>query len=580
VLFAAIEVFPVKFRIGEIFVALFRFSRKSHENSGANFHQKDPTPSSQQETLMLAHLSRSLRGAAPIALAAALSFAPAAHAQDGGTLNMFTSGYRTLNPAVQSGAATGVPGSQIFAGLITVGADYAIQPYLAQSWTVSDDQLTVTFTLTPNAHFHDGTTITGEDVKFSLEAVRENHPFGAAMFGNVASIDVPDDTTVVLHLSQPVPGLMYAFQPLLMPILPEHVYGDGQPLKTHPRNMENVVGSGPFKVAENTPAERLVLVKNDDFFLPDKPHLDKIVFPVVKDPLTRVLMLEKGEIDYAPFAGLRPNDASRLEKAKGVNVTTEGYDAIGYVHYLEMNLRNAPFSDHAVREALAHAIDTGFLSKVIFGGRTVPGTGPLHTGNPFYTADVPIYAPDLDLAAQMLDEAGYPVGADGTRFAFTLDVPSWAPQAHVPMAEYIQAQLAKLNITVELRKAPDFGTWVKRIAAFDYDATMNGSFNYPDPTIGVQRHFDCDNIKPVIWANTEGYCNPEMDALLDAAAVEPDFEKRAALYADVQKLAQTDLVFIYMPQDFSATVYGDAVAHLPDTPFGALAPFYDVTLAE
>ncbi|MEM5472880.1 ABC transporter substrate-binding protein [Hoeflea sp. AS60] len=496
----------------------------------------------------------------------------------GGTLKTFTSGYRTLNPAVQSGAATGAPGSQIFAGLIQVEDNYEIQPYLAKSWEISSDQLSVTFHLVSGAKFHDGQPITSEDVAFSLEAVKANHPFGAAMFGNVESVETPDPETAVFRMSKPVPGLLLSLEPLLMPILPKHVYGDGQELKTHPRNSENVVGSGPFKVEENNPAERLTLVRNDDFFIPDRPYLDKITFAVVKDPLTRVLMMEKGDLDYAAFSGIRPNDATRLEKVTGLTVTTEGYGALGYVHYLEMNLRNKPFSDHKVREALARAIDTGFLAKVIFGGRTEPGTGPLHTGNPFYTADVTRHEPDLDTAAALLDEAGYPLGADGTRFGFTLDVPSWAPAAHGPMAEYIQATLAKLGIKVELRKAPDFGTWVKRISSFDYEATMNGSFNYPDPVIGVHRHFDCENIRNVIWANTEGYCNKDVDAMLSAAATETDLEKRKGLYADIQKTVAEDLVFIYMPQDFSATVYRDDVGNPPSTPFGALAPWTDVYL--
>ncbi|MFD2857814.1 hypothetical protein ACFSZS_28020 [Seohaeicola zhoushanensis] len=116
------------------------------------------------------------------------------------------------------------------------------------------------------------------------------------------------------------------------------------------------------------------------------------------------------------------------------------------------------------------------------------------------------------------------------------------------------------------------------MSSWDYEATMNGSFNYPDPTIGVHRHFDCDNIKNVIWSNTQGYCNPEVDTLLGAAAVETDMAKRKALYADIQRKVQEDLVFIYMPQDYSATVYSDGVANLPDSPFGALSPFYDVYL--
>lgn len=496
----------------------------------------------------------------------------------GGTLTGFTTGYRTLNPAVQSGAATGAPGSQIFAGLVRVGADYEIEPYLAKSWTVSSDGLSVTFDLVKGANFHDGQPITADDVKFSLETVRANHPFGKAMFSSVTEVVALADDKVEMKLSQPVPGLMLSLQPLLMPIIPKHIYDDGQELKTHPRNMEHVIGSGPFKVEENNPAERLTLVRNDDFFIEGRPYLEKIVYPLVKDPLTRVLMIEKGEIDYAAFSGIRPTDAVRLKKVDGLTVTTEGYDAIGYTHYLELNLREKPFSDLKVRQALAHAINTDFLSKVIFGGLTVPGTGPLHSGNPYYTDQVTHYEPDLDTAAKLLDEAGYPVGDDGTRFSFVLDIPSWAPQAHVPMGEYTQAQLAKLDIKVELQRAPDFGTWVKRISSWDYSATMNGAFNYPDPTIGVHRLFKCDNIRNVIWSNTQGYCNPDVDALFDAASVETDEEKRKALYADIQKAVQDDLALIYMPQDFSATVYNNRVGNVPNTPFGSLAPFDNVYL--
>ena len=148
------------------------------------------------------------------------------------------------------------------------------------------------------------------------------------------------------------------------------------------------------------------------------------------------------------------------------------------------------------------------------------------------------------------------------------------------MAEYIQAQMAKLDIKVELRRAPDFGTWVKRISSWDYEATMNGSFNYPDPVIGMHRHFDCDNIKNVIWSNTQGYCDPEMDKMLDAAAIETDFEARKKIYADIQAKAQQDLAMIYMPQDFSATVYQDGIGNLPDSPFGGLAPLTNVYLED
>ncbi|SDW44431.1 peptide/nickel transport system substrate-binding protein [Albimonas donghaensis] len=510
-------------------------------------------------------------------LAGALGAPLAASAE--GTLTAFTSGYRSLNPGVQSGAATGVPGSQIFAGLVLIGADYGAEPYLATGWEVSEDGLTYTFRLVEGATFHDGAPITSADVAFSLDVVKANHPFGPAMFGKVETVETPDDLTAVFKLSEPAPGLLLSLQPLLMPILPRHVYGDGQEVKKHPRNMTDVVGSGPFKVEENNPAEKLILVKNEDFFIEGRPKLDRIVFPLVKDGLTRMLMVEKGEIDYAPFSGAKPTDAERLEEAGGVTVSKDGYGAVGYIHYLEMNLRDGPFADVKVRQALAMALDTGFVARVLFGGRAEVGTGPLHTGNPFYTADVPRLEPDMEKAAAMLDEAGYPAGSGGARFGFTLDVPSWALQSHGPMAEYIRAQLGKLGVSVELRRAPDFGTWVSRISSFDYEATLNGSFNYPDPVIGVHRHFDCDNIRNVIWSNTQGYCDPAMDALLDAAAVEQDFDVRKGIYAEIQQKAVADQVFIWMPEEFTTTILGARVEGAPDGAFGPLAPWDEMTVS-
>lgn len=494
----------------------------------------------------------------------------------GGTLKTFTDNYRTLNPAVQSGTGTGIPGVQIFAGLVLTDADFQPQPYLAKDWNVSDDGLTVTFNLVEDATFHDGQPITSKDVAFSLETVKANHPFGPAMFANVETVETPDATTAVFKLSKPTPGLMLSLHPLLMPIIPEHILNDGQDLKTHPRNMENVIGSGPYKVEVNRPSERLVLVKNEDFFLDGKPLLDEITYEAVDDPLSRVLKLENGELDFAPFSGITPRDAERLEAAEGVNVTGDGYGAIGYVIYLEMNLRDAPFDDVRVRRALAHAIDAEFVANVLFSGKSAVGTGPMHTDSAFYSADVPRYEPDLDKAAALLDEAGYTADPDGKRFDLVLDVPSWGLGDHGPISQYLVPQLAKVGIEVELRRAPDFGTWASRISGFDYQATLNGSFNYPDPTIGVHRHFLCENIRNVIWSNTQGYCDEGVDELLNQAAVELDLDTRKALYADFQKKIAEDVAFIYFPQSFTSTVFRDEVKNVPTSGFGPISPWMDM----
>ena len=107
---------------------------------------------------------------------------------------------RVLNPAVQSGIVTGFPGSQLFASPLRYDEDWTPQPYLAKSWDVSDDGLTVTLHLVENAKFHDGTPITSEDIAFSVDVIKAHHPF-KSMFAPVQSVGTPDAHTAVLNLS-------------------------------------------------------------------------------------------------------------------------------------------------------------------------------------------------------------------------------------------------------------------------------------------------------------------------------------------------------------------------------------------
>lgn len=114
---------------------------------------------------------------------------------------------RHLNPAVQSGVATAVPGTQIFASPLRVDADWNFHPYLAESWEWSDDGLALTLHLVENARFHDGVPITSADVAFSIMTIKANHPF-QTMFGPVEAVDTPDAHTAVIRLSQPHPALL------------------------------------------------------------------------------------------------------------------------------------------------------------------------------------------------------------------------------------------------------------------------------------------------------------------------------------------------------------------------------------
>ena len=183
----------------------------------------------------------------------------------GGTLiATLNSNVRNLNSAVQSGTVPGFPGAQLFASPLRYDENWTPQPYLAESWNISEDGLTVTLNLVKNATFHDGHPITSSDVAFSVKVIQENHPF-KSMFAPVASVDTPDEHTAVLNLSQPHPALMLAMAGQLMSIIPEHIYGDGQNPKTHSRNNKDVVGSGPFKLVEFKNGEHVIVERYDDF---------------------------------------------------------------------------------------------------------------------------------------------------------------------------------------------------------------------------------------------------------------------------------------------------------------------------
>ena len=153
--------------------------------------------------------------------------------------------------------ATGFPGAQLFAAPLRYDTDWTPQPYLAESWEVSDDGMSVTLNLVKDAKFHDGQPITSEDVAFSVDVIKEHHPF-KAMFAPVETVETPDAHTAILKLSKPHPALMLAMSSQLMAIIPKHVYGDGQNPKAHPQNIENVVGSGPFKLTEFKSGEHII----------------------------------------------------------------------------------------------------------------------------------------------------------------------------------------------------------------------------------------------------------------------------------------------------------------------------------
>ncbi len=509
-----------------------------------------------------------IKGFAVAALLASTAVAEDAPKKGGTLVTVIGTNVRNLNSAVQSGIATGYPGAQLFASPLRYDEDWTPQPYLAESWDVSDDGLSVTLNLVKNAKFHDGTPLTSKDVAFSVEVIKANHPF-KAMFAPVETVETPDDHTAILKLSKPHPALMLAMSGQLMSIIPQHIYGDVpiDQVKTHPRNNENPVGSGPFKLTEYKSGEHIILERFDDFFIEGRPYLDKVVMRIITDPAARAIAYENGEVQMGAFESL-PRIINRLKKVDTLTVTPDGYGAIGPLDWLAMNTQKGPLKDVRVRKAIAYAVDKNFIQKALMLGTSSDSRTGIHPDSPFYNGEVEAYDVDLDKANALLDEAGFPMEGD-KRFGLTIDF-GWPGVK--PQVEYVKAALKKVGIDVEVRSSADFPTWAKRMGEMDFDLSWDTVFNWGDPVIGVHRTYDSTNIGKGVWSNTQGYANARVDELMAMAAVENDPAKRTALYKEFQEIIADELPVYHTNTLPYHTVYSNKVGNPPVGIWGTSTP--------
>lgn len=476
--------------------------------------------------------------------------------------------------AVQSGNSTAQISTQIFAALVRFDKDWKPHPYLAESWQFSDDGLSVTFNLRKDAKFHDGKPITSEDVAFSVMTVKEHHPF-KTMMAPVEKVETPDPYTAVFRLNKQHPALILSLSPPLCPIMPKHIFGDGQDPKTHPMNLKPI-GSGPFKFGEYREGEHVILERNENFFIKNRPYLDKIIYRYVQDASNRVMLMERGDGDIQTYAA-NTQDVIRAKKQAHLNITKEGYDGIGALVWVAFNAQKPPLNDVRVRKAIAYTIDRNFIVNNLHAGLSTPATGPIVSSSPFYSADVEKYDVDLKKANTLLEEAGFPKKDHGIRMSLTMDYIPGNPEQSKFIAEYMKSQLKKVGIELQVISSPDFPSWSKRVANWEFDITTDNVWNWGDPVIGVDRTYICSNIrKGVIWSNTQGYCNPKIDEILEMAGKEMDLGRRRALYADFQKIVADDVPIYWINAVPYYTIYKKKLKNLNQSIWGPIAPMDEV----
>ena len=395
------------------------------------------------------------------------------------------------------------------------------------------------------------------------------------MLAAVDKVETPDPKTAVIKLSHPHPALLLAMSPGLMPILPKHVYGDGQDLKTHPANLKPV-GSGPYKFVEYKQGDYYTLEKFDKFFIPGRPKLDKIVVRLISDPNALMVSTERGEVHAVPFVtGVR--DIDRLEKSQNLIVTDKGFAGLGALNWLAFNTKKKPLDDVRVRQAIAYASNRDFIVSKLMGGKAMPSISPIAPGSLLEEKKVELYKFDLEKAKKLLDEAGLKPGADGVRATLTIDYLPGNDEQQRNIAEYMRSALKRVGLNIEVRSAPDFPTWAQRVSNYDFDLTMDSVYNWADPVIGVDRTYLTSNIrKGIIWSNTQQYSNPKVDEILAKAATETSPEKRKALYSEFQKIVVDDVPIFFINAVPFYNAFSKGLGKLPESIWGVLSPLDEI----
>lgn len=492
----------------------------------------------------------------------------------GGTLNAILNPEPAmLNLAVNQQTPTQTISGKIFLGLLTYDFNLKPLPSLARSWTVSPDGLTYTFNLEPAAKWHDGKPLTSDDVLYTVkEFLPLTHPRAKAIFGRCESITAPDAHTVVFKLAAPFGPFLGAFDISNLPVMPKHIYAGTDPFK-NPNNMAPV-GSGPFKFKEWVRGSHIHLVRNELYFKPGLPYLDAVIYHIIPDGASRAVALENGTVQLSQWTDLELFDAQRLAKLPKLTMTTKGYEYFAPIMWLEMNNRNAPMNDKRFRQAVMHAIDRNFIKDRILYGYGKVATGPINSKTKFYDSKVKTYEFSVAKAIALLDQMGLKPNDKGVRATLRLPVGPFGEMS-VRACEYVRQCLSKIGVTVILESG-DAGSYAARISSWDFDLNLSWLYQFGDPALGVTRNYVSTNIRKIMFTNTEGYVNPEVDRLADAAAAEVSDAKRQPLYSEMQKVLVEDVPIAWLVEMEFPTIYDKRVQNLVTTAIGIHESFDSV----
>ncbi len=421
---------------------------------------------------------------------------------------------------------------QIYATLIQNSPDgKELRPYLAESWDLSPDSRIYTFKLRANAKFCDGSPITADDVKFSIDRAMERDSRVTWQFPANPVVEALDPRTLRISLSRP----NVAFVSYLT------LWGSGVISKAYTERVgaqemgQKPLGSGPYCLDRWVKGQSVTLKRNPHYWESERPYLDEVELRVVADENAAVLQLRAGQIDVA--LSVPHNQFRGLRGVPGINAQMVTlYASSSFVP----NVRAfPPFADVKVRQAMLHALDRQAMVDALLFGNGEPVQSPFYgPGLLFHTAEFGVKH-DLEKAKRLIAESGFPQG-----FTARVVVPSGDEMAN-QTAVIVADQLAKIGIRIQVQPT-EAGTILQLRSSGQFDMFYKlGSNTVIDPAMNIPFDF---------WSREEGgtdsafsgYRNEELVRLSKAAEGEQDVAKRTALYRDFQRIAMSEAPQLYL----------------------------------
>lgn len=458
---------------------------------------------------------------------------------------------RDLNPHLYAGEMYAQ--EMLYETLVNITAD-GYEGCLAESWDISDDGKTYTFHIRDGVKFSDGEVCDANAIKANFDAIIENkdrHTW-LEMMNLLVGVSAPDDKTFVIELSEP-------YYPLLTELGVTRPFAMISPKAMKDGSTKDgvnaYIGTGPYVLTDFVTDEYAVFEANENYW-GEQPKIKKITVKVIPDNQTRILALEKGEIDM--IFGKNMIDADAINQYTGNDKFTVSLSDPTSTRQIVLNTTRDVLADKEVRQALQHATNKQAISDGIFYGLEQPADTLFAKTVPYCDIDLEPYAYDVELAQSMLDEAGWVVGADkirekdGQKLNIDLLYNSDSVTEKA-IAEYLQSEYQKIGISLNIHGEEE-QSYRDNMKAGNFDMVFNICWGTPyDPQSSLAA------MRAPVYGDYAAQLGLEDKADIDQAItdilVSTDETKRQELYTFVLTRLHEDAVYIPLTYEWNKAIY-------------------------